>query len=192
VGAEAGIKVRDRQDARRVQLGAGARGLDRLGAQLDPSLDQHASRGERLRSTATEEAWLRPSNDKAPKLQFEPTPYGSATRRCAKPIKDPETQQYVRTTLFIAPFTVLIPPNNQYKLAQMLVPMDDVNTMFYWVAWHPDPKKGITQESWRRFCAATVGEDLNPDFTKKRTLLNMYMQDRAAMKSGDFILHQGS
>ena len=137
-------------------------------------------------STATDEAWLRPSNDKAPKLQFEPTPYGFRYAALRKPIKDPETQQYVRTTLFIAPFTVLIPPNNQYKLAQMLVPMDDVNTMFYWVAWHPDPKKGITQESWRRFCAATVGEDLNPDFTKKRTLLNMYMQDRAAMKSGDF------
>ena len=137
-------------------------------------------------STATDDAWLRPSNDKAPRMQFEPTPYGFRYAALRKPIKEPETQQYVRTTLFIAPFTVLIPPNNQYNLAQMLVPMDDVNTMFYWIAWHPDPKKGITQEAWRRFCAATVGEDLNPDFTKKRTLLNRYMQDRAAMKRGDF------
>ena len=137
-------------------------------------------------STATDEAWLRPSNDKAPRMQFEPTPYGFRYAALRKPIKDPETNQYVRTTLFLAPFTVLIPPNNQYNLAQMLVPMDDVNTAFYWIAWHPDPKKGISQEAWRRFCGATVGEDLNPDFTKKRTLLNMYMQDRAAMKRGDF------
>jgi phthalate 4,5-dioxygenase len=137
-------------------------------------------------STATDEAWYRPSNDKAPRLQFEPTPYGFRYAAIRKPIKNPETDQYVRTTLFIAPFTVLIPPNNQYKLAQMLVPIDDVNTMFYWIAWHPDPKKGITQQAWRRFCAATMGEDLNPDYTKKRTLQNRYQQDRAAMKRGDF------
>ena len=137
-------------------------------------------------STATDDAWLRPSNDKAPKLQFEPTAYGFRYAALRKPIKNPETDQYVRTTLFIAPFTVLIPPNNQYNLAQMLVPIDDVNTMFYWIAWHPDPKKGITQEAWRKFCAATVGVDLNPDYTKKRNLLNMFMQDREAMKRGDF------
>ena len=137
-------------------------------------------------STATDEAWYRPSNDKAPRLQFEPTPYGFRYAAIRKPIKNPESDQYVRTTLFVAPFTVLIPPNNQYKLAQMLVPIDDVNTMFYWIAWHPDPKKGITQEAWRRFCGATLGEDLNPDYTKKRTLANMYQQDRAAMKRGDF------
>ena len=137
-------------------------------------------------STATDDAWYRPSNDKAPKMQFEPTSYGFRYAALRKPIKNPDTHQYVRTTLFLAPFTVLIPPNNQYNLAQMLVPIDDVNTMFYWIAWHPDPGKGITQEKWRRFCAATVGEDLNPDFTKKRVLQNLYMQDRAAMKAGDF------
>jgi len=137
-------------------------------------------------STATDEAWYRPSNDKAPRMQFEPTPYGFRYAALRKPIKNPETDQYVRTTLFLAPFTVLIPPNNQYNLAQMLVPMDDVNTMFYWIAWHPDPKKGISQEAWRRFCGATLGEDINPDFTKKRTLQNLYLQDRTAMKQGDF------
>lgn len=135
---------------------------------------------------ATENAWPRPSNDKAPRLQFEPTAYGFRYAALRKPIRNPDTHQYVRTTLFIAPFTVLIPPNDRYNLAQMLVPIDDVNTMFYWIAWHPDPKQGISQESWRRFCAATVGEDLNPDFTKKRTLANRYLQDRSAMRNGDF------
>src|SRR5438445_7692036 len=140
---------------------------------------------------AEEGRWLRPSNDKAPKLQFEPTSYGCRYAALRKPIRNPDTDQYIRTTLFIAPFTVLIPPNDQYNLAQMLVPMDDVNTMFYWIAWHPDPKKGITQESWRRFCAATVGEDIDRDFRKKRTLENRYQQDREAMKRGDFTGIQG-
>jgi phthalate 4,5-dioxygenase len=137
-------------------------------------------------STATEETWLRPSSDKAPRLQFEPTAYGFRYAAIRKPIRDAQTHQYVRTTLFIAPFTVLIPPNNRYNLAQMLVPIDDVNTMFYWIAWHPDPAKGITQEAWRRFCAATVGEDLDENYRKKRTLQNRFLQDRAAMQRGDW------
>ena len=137
-------------------------------------------------STATDGAWLRPSNDKAPRLQFEPTDYGFRYAAIRKPIRDPENDQYVRTTLFIAPFTVLIPPNNQYNLAQMLVPIDDVNTMFYWIAWHPDPAKGISQDAWRRFCAAEVGVDLDANYRKKRNLRNDYLQDRQAMKEGDW------
>ncbi len=142
-------------------------------------------------STATDSAWLRPSTDKAPRMQFEPTGYGFRYAAIRKPILNPETHQYVRTTLFIAPFTVLIPPNDQYRLAQMLVPIDDLNAMFYWVAWHPDPAKGISQEAWRRFCAATVGVDLDENYRKKRNLENRYLQDREAMKRGDFTGIQG-
>src|SRR5690606_2387879 len=86
----------------------------------------------------------------------------------------------------IAPFTVLIPPNDQYNLAQMLFPIDDVNTMFYWIAWHPDPNKGIDQEAWRKFCAAQVGIDLDENYRRIRTLDNWFLQDRKAMKLGDF------
>jgi len=67
--------------------------------------------------------------------------------------------------------------------------MDDVNPrLFYWVrVAHSGSEEGQSPKILAAaICAATVGEDLNPDFTKKRTLLNMYMQDRAAMKSGDF------
>jgi phthalate 4,5-dioxygenase len=135
---------------------------------------------------ATTTNWPRPSTDKAPKLQFQPTGYGFRYAALRKPIQNPETNQYVRTTLFIAPFTVLIPPNDQYNLAQMLVPIDDVNTMFYWIAWHPDAQKGISQDEWRRFCAATPGVDLDENWRKKRTLENRYLQDREAMKRGDF------
>jgi phthalate 4,5-dioxygenase oxygenase subunit len=59
------------------------------------------------------------------------------------------------------------------------------------VAWHPDPAKGISQEAWRRFCAATVGVDLDENYRKKRNLENRYLQDREAMKRGDFTGIQG-
>jgi phthalate 4,5-dioxygenase oxygenase subunit len=97
---------------------------------------------------------------------------------------DPERFTYVRTTVFIAPFTVLIPPNDRYKLAQMLVPIDDVNTMFYWIAWHETG--GIDQDEWRAFCQATPGVDLDANWRKLRNADNRYRQDRAAMRRGDF------
>jgi phthalate 4,5-dioxygenase oxygenase subunit len=135
-------------------------------------------------STATATAWLRPSNDKAPRLEVEETEFGFHYAAIRRPIVNPETHVYVRTTVFIAPFTVLIPPNDQYKLAQMLVPVDDVTCMFYWVAWHET--KGIGQDAWRKFCAAEVGPDLDAEYRKLRNLANHYGQDRAAMKAGDF------
>ena len=137
-------------------------------------------------STATVDSWLRPSNDKSPKLEIEMTDYGFQYAALRKPIKNEEENYYIRTTIFIAPFTVLIPPNTEYKLAQMLFPIDDYNTMFYWVAWHPDPLKGISQEDWRRFCAAEVGTDLDENYIRQLNLDNWFKQDREAMKEGHF------
>jgi phthalate 4,5-dioxygenase oxygenase subunit len=133
---------------------------------------------------ATGQSWPRPSTDKAPRMQFELTDYGFRYVAIRKPIINAETHDYVRMTVFIAPFTVLIPPNDQYKLAQMLVPVDDDNTMFYWVAWHET--QGIDQESWRKFCAAQIGIDIDANYRKVRTLENWFLQDRQAMKLGDF------
>src|SRR6185295_7961322 len=65
-------------------------------------------------------------------------------------------------------------------------PVDDFNTMFYWIAWHPDPAKGITQKAWRAFCAAEVGVDLDESYRKKTSLANRYQQDREAMKRTDW------
>ena len=133
---------------------------------------------------ATETQWPRPSTDKAPRIQFQLTNYGFRYAAIRRPILNPETDAYFRITVFIAPFTVLIPPNDQYKLAQMLIPIDDVNTMFYWIAWHET--QGIAQDAWRKFCAAEVGVDLDRDYRKIRTLGNGFLQDRAAMGRGDF------
>jgi len=136
------------------------------------------------RAKATQTSWPRPSTDKAPRLQHQLTPYGFRYAAIRKPILNPDTHDYVRITVFIAPFTVLIPPNDQYNLAQMLVPIDDENTMFYWVAWHET--KGIEQEAWREFCAAQVGIDLDTNYRPIRTLANNFLQDRDLMKTGDF------
>lgn len=136
-------------------------------------------------STATDSQWLRPSADKSPRLQVERTPYGFRYAAVRTPIADADKQDYVRTTLFAAPFTVMIPPTDRYRLIQMLVPIDDVNCMFYWIAWHET--KGISTEAWRQFCDAVPGVDIDPvTFRKYRNAENDYQQDRAAMAAGDF------
>ncbi len=146
------------------------------------STDMPPARVDGAKATAT--AWPRPSTDKAPRLQVQPTGFGFRYAALRRPIKDASTHDYVRITLFVAPFTVLIPPNNLYNLAILNIPMDDVNTMFYFIAW--SDKEGIDQEAWRKFCGARLGIDLDEHFRHVRTLANNYLQDRKAMKLGDF------
>ncbi len=133
---------------------------------------------------ATPDHWPRPSTDKAPRLQAQRTDFGFRYAALRRPIKDAATHDYVRITLFLAPFTVLIPPNDRYNLAILNIPIDDVNTMFYFVAWSEG--EGIDQEAWRKFCGARPGVDLDAQFRHVRKLENNYLQDRNAMKLGEF------
>jgi phthalate 4,5-dioxygenase oxygenase subunit len=136
------------------------------------------------RAMASGGVWPRPSTDKAPRLQVQRTRYGFRYAAIRKPIKDPEVNDYVRITTFVAPITVLIPPNDVYSLANINVPMDDTHTMFYFIAWS-DWGTGIDTQSWRAFCHARVGVDLDARFRRVRTIDNDYRQDRARMKAGD-------
>ncbi len=133
---------------------------------------------------ATEQNWLRPSTDKAPKLEVQETDFGFRYAALRRPIQNAATHHYVRMTTFIAPYTVVIPPNNLYKIAILHVPCDNTNTAFHFIAFGgpttPD------QESWRKFCSAQVGIDVDAHFRKFRTYENNYLQDRNAMKLGSF------
>jgi len=86
---------------------------------------------------------------------------------------------------------VLIPPNDRYNLAQMLVPLDDVNTMFYWVAWTGSVEghlAGRVAPLLRRGTGSRPGRELQK---KKKFWKNRYLQDRDAMKRGDWTGIQG-
>ena len=135
---------------------------------------------------ATDKTWLRPSTDRAPRLQVERTDFGFRYVAIRHPIENADTHDYLRITLFVAPFTVLIPPNDRYSLSILNIPIDDTHTMFYFIAW-ADPARrqaGIAQDDWRRFCGAQVGVDLDPQFRPVRRRDNNYLQDRDAMRNG--------
>ncbi len=135
---------------------------------------------------ATSNVWLRPSTDKAPRLVTEKTDYGFKYAAIRRPINNAATNDYVRISVFVAPITVLIPPNNLYNVANINVPIDDTHTMFHFIAWNEREPAGVDPEAWRKFCAAQVGIDVERDWRRKRTLANGYLQDRQAMKLGSF------
>jgi len=134
---------------------------------------------------ATDKSWYRPSTDKAPKLQVQRTSFGFRYAAIRRPIFDATTHQYVRTTLFVAPITVLIPPNDVYNVANVNVPIDDTHTMFHFIAWN-ESGEGHDTATWRKFCGAEPGIDLDANWEPRRTLANHHLQDRQAMKLGDF------
>lgn len=134
---------------------------------------------------ANDKSWLRPSTDKAPRLQVDRTDYGFRYAAIRRPIFNAQTHDYVRTTVFVAPWTVLIPPNNLYNVANVNVPMDDTHTCFYFIAWG-HPAKTPETETWRKFLGQTVGVDLDPNYRPLRNYDNRFWQDRQAMKAGNF------
>ena len=134
---------------------------------------------------ATDKNWLRPSTDKAPRMQVQRASFGFRYAAVRRPIFNAQTHDYVRTTVFVAPWTVLIPPNNLYNVANVNVPVDDTNTCFYFIGWG-HPSQTPETATWRKFLGQTVGVDLDEQYRPLRNYENRYWQDRQAMKSGNF------
>lgn len=134
---------------------------------------------------ATEKRWLRPSTDKAPRLQVQRTGYGFRYAAIRRPIVNAAQNDYVRSTVFVAPGTVLIPPNNLYNVANVNVPRDDESSVFYFLAWG-DAAATPDTATWRQFLGQQVGIDLDERYRPLRNHENRFWQDRQAMKAGNF------
>lgn len=135
-------------------------------------------------AAADDKSWYRPSTDKSPRMQTQTTPYGFHYAAIRKPIKNAGTHNYLRITEYIAPFTSLIPPNNNYNVATVIVPISDEESHFHFIAWG-----GVAcppTDEWRRFAHTVPGEHLDHLWRPKRTLENDFLQDRDLMKEGHF------
>lgn len=135
-------------------------------------------------AAASESQWLRPSTDKSPRLVTQPTPFGFRYAAIRRPIKNAASHDYVRITVYIAPFVALIPPNTSYNVASVIVPEDDENSLFHFIAW--GGKDCPDTRTWREFNRAVPGVDLNEDYSNRRHLGNDFQQDRQLMKEGNF------
>lgn len=138
-------------------------------------------------AAAQDTHWLRPSTDKNPRIQVQLTNYGMRYAAIRRPIANARTHDYIRLTCFVAPFAALIPPNSSYNVASVIVPRNDTSSYFHFIAWTDGSVKNIDQDAWRKFCVAVPGEDLDEYFRPiKRLASNLYLQDRAWMKEGNF------
>lgn len=140
-------------------------------------------------AAADDSSWYRPSTDKSPRMQTERTPYGFHYAAIRKPMKNAASRNYLRITEYIAPFTALIPPNNNYNVATVIVPIDDETSHFHFIAW--GGKACPSTEQWRKFTHTQKGVDVDERWNPKRTLENNFLQDRQAMKLGNFTGVQG-
>jgi phthalate 4,5-dioxygenase oxygenase subunit len=134
---------------------------------------------------ATDKQWLRPSTDKAPRLQVQRAGYGFRYAAIRRPIVNAAQNDYIRSTVFVAPGTVLIPPNNLYNVANVNVPRDDESSVFYFLAWG-DAAATPDTATWRQFLGQQVGVDLDERYRPLRNHENRFWQDRQAMKAGNF------
>src|SRR6202045_2179283 len=133
-------------------------GIDSAHSSSLHSTDMPPARVDRAKATAT--TWPRPSTDTAPRIQIQRTSFGFRYAAIRRPIVNANTHDYIRTTVFVAPFISLIPPNNLHNVATVLAPIDDHNTDFYFIAWNGADKAGVDQETWRKFNRAQPGIDL--------------------------------
>jgi phthalate 4,5-dioxygenase oxygenase subunit len=140
---------------------------------------------------ATSINWLRPSTDKAPRLQCQTTEFGFRYAALRRPISGADSNAYVRVTVFVAPITVLIPPNDSYNVANVNVPVDDTHTAFHFIGWSDTPENLPDTATWRKFLGAQPGIDLDEGYKMRRNTDNHFWQDRQAMKAGSFTGIQG-
>jgi phthalate 4,5-dioxygenase oxygenase subunit len=130
---------------------------------------------------------LRPSDDPAPRIEVENTAYGFRYAAIRRPLVNPETTDYLRVTLFIAPFIAFFPGPAGWTFMQAFVPVDDDHTMFHFMQVKQDgPIDAETRLRRDRRNVTVMGVDLDSNYNKLRTRENNWMQNRAAMQTGDF------
>jgi phthalate 4,5-dioxygenase oxygenase subunit len=100
-------------------------------------------------------------------------------------MKDPESNTYVRVTLYVAPVYAIFPAPKGWASMQMFVPIDDEHTMFYYVLWKREsPIEEETRERYLEQHGMRVGVDMDEQFRKIGNKDNNWMQDRELMTSG--------
>ena len=129
----------------------------------------------------------RPSDDRAPRIEVENTAYGFRYAAIRRPLIDPESRDYVRVTLFIAPFFSFFPATPGWTNMQFFVPIDDEHTMFHFVQTrHDKPIDDVARTRRAQRSGLEMGVDLDADYRKVRSRANTWLQDRAAMDAGSY------
>lgn len=127
----------------------------------------------------------RPSRDTRPRMEVEDTAYGFRYAAIRKPIVDPEKQQYVRTSLFMAPIFAMFPPPQGWVWMQAFTPVDDVNTLFWFFQVSETSITDQQRAEMFKNAGMQPGIDLDEHHRPRANRENSWLQDRAAMRRGE-------
>ncbi len=128
------------------------------------------------------------STDTSPTMEAEDTAYGFRYAAIRIPTRNPETERYIRVTLFLAPFTAFIPrPLDPAHVAhvQIFVPVDDERTMFYGIFFSQNGSP-VSDRETRAQHHVLPGIDLDANWFRLANVDNWFNQDREAMKNGSW------
>jgi phthalate 4,5-dioxygenase oxygenase subunit len=128
------------------------------------------------------------STDTSPRMEVEDTDYGFRYAAVRTPNLNPDTKKYVRVTLWAFPFISMIPrpeERQQPYLAALFVPVDDERTMMYSVFVGQDGSP-LSTHAIREENVAVPGIDLDSEWFRLGQPMNRYLQDRAAMRAGNW------
>ncbi len=130
---------------------------------------------------------MRPSVDKSPRLQLQNTAYGFRYAAIRKPIIDPDKNQYIRTTLWIAPSTITFSAAKDEGFMQIMTPIDDENTIFWHFRYsYAAPFTELEHKAYPKWVGLSRDEEnLDENFRSRRNPGNNWLQDRAAMRRNE-------
>jgi phthalate 4,5-dioxygenase oxygenase subunit len=125
--------------------------------------------------------------DHSPHLETQDTAYGFRYAAIRKPDVGADKLKYVRVTLWVAPFHVLIPPQRpgitsaepgqDVIVHQAWVPIDDEHNYFYSFRYNRNGPLDERHSAQFRMDVA---------FRPARNRANLHLQDRAAMRAGSW------
>lgn len=129
----------------------------------------------------------RPSNDKAPKLETEDTPYGFRYAAIRKPVANADLYRYLRVSHWVSPFYGFFPGQRGFGHLVIVVPMNDYTTMMYFMRYsiNGKPIPDELREGLIRRAGFVPGVDLDEEFRNYRTRANHWKQDRGRMWRGE-------
>ena len=130
----------------------------------------------------------RPSGDGKPRFEIENTDYGFRYAAIRKTMRETRDESYVRVTLFVAPFYGLFAGQKNWGALQAFVPIDDENTMLYFVRYNlkqpVDNKERERQIAWS---GLIPGVDIDDNNRMLRNRQNNWLQDRLSMRNGQSV-----
>lgn len=124
----------------------------------------------------------RPSGDTRPKMEVDDTPYGFRYAAIRKPVVDPDQQEYVRISHFVAPIFVFFPAPQGWQRAQAFTPLDDETTLFWFFQISDTPVDPERRAHMMEFFRFRPGIDLDDELRPLGNRANRWLQDRAAMR----------